>query len=177
MTTKTAAGSQLAAGAPHARALPLTPTTEKNMTNASALPDSIATADFTKISELANQLADKLGITIVGNSKGFNAYKDEDFISPDCTPEELVCWLAGYESGKDDLSIVDQLDQADVLLDELVKAEQVIQALMAAMDDGRKQAAANSLVAVGSGGKQSACRSAERQGAITAARAANRAAS
>lgn len=149
MTTKQAAGSQPAAGDACARTSLSTKSTRANMHSATSNPGSTATADFTQINEVTKRLAIKLGIRIVGCAKGFNAYKDGDIISPNCTPEQLLCWLAGYEGGKDDLQIFEQIEQLKPLLAEIAKAEIVIQVLLAQMSDKKRKAAADVLQVAG----------------------------
>lgn len=61
-----------------------------------------AGADFTQLSDNALALAGQLGIEIIGCAKGFNAWKDGDIISKDCTSAEIEQWLEGFASGKDD---------------------------------------------------------------------------
>ena len=178
MNTKSAAGSQPAAGTTDARISLSTQSTKANMTSQT---NTITTgrdsrADFTKISPVANKLAAKLGITIVGCAKSFNAYKDGDIISPDCTPDELLVWLAGYEAGKDDSLIGEQIEQVAPLLAELAKAEMVIQVLMAQASDKKRDAAADTLHAVGFS-LVDPMRSKARQAAISAAQTATIAAS
>lgn len=148
MTIKSAAGSQPAAGPMTPRAFNPNQSTEVNMTS-QANVSTLNRADFTKIHPVTTKLAAKLGITIVGNAKAFNAYKDGDFISPDCTPDELLAWLAGYEAGKDDSLIVEQIEQVAPLLGEVGKAEIVIQVLMAQMSKKQRAAAAGALQVAG----------------------------
>lgn len=66
-------------------------------------------ADFAQITPRMLELAAKLDIEIVGCAKGFNAYKDDDVISDDCTPEELWQWMKGFDCGKYD----EKMDQDD----------------------------------------------------------------
>jgi len=147
METTTTAGTPVA-GAVRASALNSHPSTEENMTS----PTNVRTldsADFQKIDPVTNKLAAKLGITIVGCAKAFNAYKDGDIISPDCTPDELLAWLSGYDAGKDDPVIIEQIEQVAPLLGEVGKAEIVIQVLMAQMSTKQRKAAAGALQVAG----------------------------
>ncbi|CDG84141.1 hypothetical protein [Janthinobacterium agaricidamnosum] len=79
------------------------------MTTSSTAP---AGADFTQLTPIALALAAQHGMEIVGCAKGFNALRDGDIISGDCTATEIEQWLEGYDAGRDDggaLLIVDQL--------------------------------------------------------------------
>lgn len=148
MITTTAAGSQPAAGTTDARILLWTQPTQANMTSQTNA-NTVDRPDFQKIDPVTSRLAAKLGITIVGCAKAFNAYKDGDIISPDCTPDELLAWLSGYEAGKDDSLIIEQIEQVSPLLGEFGKAEIVIQVLMAQMSKKQSKAAAGALQVAG----------------------------
>ncbi|SEN31812.1 hypothetical protein SAMN05428959_1011152 [Duganella sp. CF517] len=63
-----------------------------------------AGADFTQLSAHALLLAAQHGMEIVGNAAGFAVYKDDDFLTEDCTSSEIEQWLEGYDSGKVDES-------------------------------------------------------------------------
>ena len=125
-----------------------------------------AHVDFSLLSNYARQLAETLGMDIVSFPGGFAAVKHGDILCDECSSNALEHWLNGYESGKEDIEIAVRRDGAKLVLAELIKAEQVIQSMMAAMTDAQKQTVANSLCAVGIGGAQSACRSGERQKVI-----------
>lgn len=61
-----------------------------------------AGTDFSKLTPIALALAAQHGMEIVGSAAGFNAYKDGDILSSDCTPSEIEQWLQGYGNGRDD---------------------------------------------------------------------------
>ena len=148
MNTNTAAGTP-AAGRSCASAFNSNQSTEVNMntqTNASATK---ACLDFSLISNYAKQLAKTLGMDIVSFPDGFAAVKDGDVLCEECTAKDLEHWFNGYESGKYDIEIANQLDHAKLVLDELVRAEQIIQTLSAQMSDAQKLAATESLIACG----------------------------
>lgn len=150
MTIKTAAGSQPAAGSRHARISKTIQSVEKNLNSQTIAPGSTANADFTLLGNNAINMADELKMDIIGFPGGlFSAYKDGDFLSPECNAVELERWLYGYFNGKEDNEITNQLNRARLVLDELVKAEQIIQTMTAQMTDTQKQAAIESLIACG----------------------------
>ena len=161
----TAAGTP-AAGATDARISFSTQPTQVNMTSQINATATTKCVDFSLLSNYAKQLAKTLGMEIVSFPGGFAAAKDGDILCDECSCNALEHWFNGYESGKEDVEIAVRLDDAKLVLAELVKAEQVIQSMMAAMTDTQKQTVANSLCAVGIGGAQSACRSGERQEVI-----------
>jgi hypothetical protein len=165
MNSTTAAGTP-AAGNSCARISESNNSPEVNMNNMTNANKPAACLDFSLLSNYAKQLAKTLGMEIVSFPGGFAAIKDGDILCDECSSNALERWLNGYESGKEDVEIAVRLDDAKLVLAELVKAEQVIQSMMAAMTDTQKQTVANSLCAVGLGGAQSACRSSERQAVI-----------
>jgi len=172
MNIRSAAGSQPAAGSPDARISPSTQSTKANMTNPTNATTSAACLDFSLLSNYAKQLAKTLGMDIVSFPGGFAAVKDGDILCDECSSNALEHWFNGYESGKDDSEIADQLDHAKLVLAELVKAEQIIQTLSAQMSDAQKLAATESLIACGypiSG----AARCQERRALIAAAHPVN----
>jgi hypothetical protein len=164
-STQNAAGQPAGAGTLHACAFKSIQTSEINMT-AQTNSNKPACVDFSLLSNYASQLARTLGMDIVSFPEGFTAVKDGEVISGEYNSKELEAWFNGYESGKDDIEIAVRLADAKLVLAELVKAEQVIQSMMAAMTDTQKQTVANSLCVVGIGGAKSACRSGERHEVI-----------
>ena len=149
MNIKSAAGSQPAVGTPDARISPSTQSTKANMTSQTNATATTACVDFSLLSNYAKQLAKTLGMDIILFPGGFAAVKDGDILCDECSSNALEHWFNGYESGKDDIEIVDQLDHAKLVLVELVKAEQIIQTLSAQMSDAQKLAATESLIACG----------------------------
>lgn len=70
-------------------------------TTATTSSTAPAGADFTQLTPIALALAAQHDMEIVGCSKGFNALKDGDIISGDCSASEIEKWLDGYSNGKD----------------------------------------------------------------------------
>lgn len=123
--------------------------TENNMTTtiSSTAP---AGADFTQLTPVALALAAQHDMEIVGCSKGFNVLMDGDIISGDCSASEIEQWLKGYDAGKDDAEEANSIPaNRAALVNELVKADQIIVTLMAKMSDEQKQRAGRALLAAG----------------------------
>ena len=76
-----------------------------------------AGADFTQLTSIALALAAQHNMEIVGCSKGFNALKDGDIISGDCSASEIEQWLEGYGAGNDIGTSASAPRLADQLLD------------------------------------------------------------
>lgn len=72
------------------------------MTNTTSSTTAAAGADFTQLSAHALELADKLGVEIVGCANGFNAFSEGEIMSADCTAVEIERWLEGYGRAKFD---------------------------------------------------------------------------
>ena len=74
-------------------------------------------ADFTQLTPIALVLAAQHDMEIVGCAKGFNALKDGDIISGDCSASEIEQWLEGYGAGHDIGTGASAPRLADQLLD------------------------------------------------------------
>lgn len=115
----------------------------------SAATSSTAAPATTQVSPLWATLPDKLkamaakaGVEIVACDKSFGMVYGGDLISDDITLDQLDNFLQGCLVGQDHFDV-------PALVEELAKAEQIIQTLTANMSDGQRTKATNSLEAVG----------------------------
>lgn len=94
-----------------------TPTSSTEQIRSSILSPESAGADFTQLTPIALAMAAQHDMEIVGCSKGFNALKDGDIISGDCSASEIEQWLKGYGAGHDIGTGASAPRLADQLLD------------------------------------------------------------
>jgi len=132
-------------------------------------PSSAATAPtdnlphFAEIDATNLVEAGRFGIRVIDFEDNFGINYGGDIIDEGLSSVEADCFLHGFLTG------VDHFD-AESLVDELAKAEQVIIALMSVMNDEEKEKAAGSLTALGFN-PESAARCSERQELLISVRA------
>lgn len=114
------------------------------------------------IPESTLKLAAGLGMEIIVANNSFGIIRDGSVALDGLTAADIEYNLMGYLAGREHFDV-------PALVDELAKAEQIIQTLTANMSDGQRTKATNSLEAVGFPMRH-AMRCKERQALIAAAR-------
>lgn len=109
-----------------------------------------------------SKLAAALSMEIIVTNGAFGIIRNEEVVLDGLTAADVDNYLMGYLNGKDNVDVL-------ALVDELAKAETIIQILTANMSDGQRTKACNSLEAIGFPVRH-ATRCKERQAVIAVAR-------